>query len=147
MDSTGQRPHRIRLTTLNEIDREVAWLYAIVARVIDRVPLTRPTEARCVRHLLAKSVRFAELSEFSDPLSFEPHLAMDIATVLTRALQRLEEQVSQLSEEPEHRPLVTVIEHLATVASALRDQLTGSTFRRDNESSNGVIARRICQFH
>ena len=123
---------------LDDVERHVAWFYTTAVRTRRRPPPTAPHVRRLVRQILAETEAVHTLLVQLTTIELDGDAALDVAAVLTRALDRWRLAVPPWRDEARYRALAVSATYLVELAERLLDALTVAAWAREE----GVWQRR-----
>ena len=115
MDATIERP------TLIEIEQHIARLYATGLTLATET--TSNPSPDLLAHILREAETINELVRRIDPLVFDLDTTLDVAVILSRALNVWNVSVRRWMAESEHAALATAAKELTDAGLALHDAL------------------------
>ena len=143
--STGESN---RAMSLKDIERHVAWFYAAAVRAATENP-ARPRverDERLLRRVLRTSEAFTTSVGWLREVKPNPDEILDLAVILTRALDYWNEAVTGWQSDPSRAALCAAAAELAAAADALQDAITGSPWLGHSVSStemHGMWPRKV----
>ena len=117
-----------RPASLKDIERQIAWFYAAAVRAATSKSRRAHAERdeRLLRRVLRTSEAFTASIGWLHEVKPNPDEILDLAVILTRALDYWNEARARWQAEATHVALCTAAAELAHAADALQDAITGS---------------------
>lgn len=142
----GSEPDRGAALALDDIERHVAWLYATAVRTRKRAP-TNAQQVRLVRQILAETEAFSTLLERLNVTDLDSDAALDVAGILTRALDQWRVALKRWRHEACDRALAVSAAQLVEVAERMLDALTSAAWVPEERTCQRGTAPRTWKAH
>jgi hypothetical protein len=138
MDATTDRP------TLNEIERHIARLYSTGLALASESVSTHPQASQeLLAQILGETETINHILHRIDPLDFDLDVSLDIAVILSRALNVWSLSVKRWQSQPSQAALVTAARELTDAGLVLHDALASSVRLSASEEPFMPPARQV----
>ena len=139
MDATTNRP------TLVELELLIARLYVRGLELAGELATTRPCGAeQLVEEILRDTETITQIVQRIDPLDFDLDVALDVAVILSRALNIWSGVVRRWQEDSDHVALAAAARELTGAGLALHDALaSGAWLASEDLPVMAVPPRRV----
>jgi hypothetical protein len=137
MDAPIEQP------TLLEIEQHIAWLYGTGLALVAEPALTRSEDV--LVQILRETEATNEIVRRIDPLAFDLDAALDVAVVLSRALNVWDVSVKQWISETGRAALATAGKELVDAGLVLHDALASGPWVTPEDTPVAPSLRRTVQ--